>query len=133
MFVALPSAAKTKLVKFVCVGVINTVICLVIIYLLKWHQHWSDVNANLGGYLICICLGFALNGRWTFEESALNSRHLLGYFMVAAVAYLTNLFAVLVSINVLNVPSYYAQLIGVPAFTLTSFYLNKVFVFPRKY
>lgn len=129
MFVALRKVAPVELIKFASVGVLNTVIGLAIIYSLKWYLHWGDASANLVGYVVCIALGFVLNGRWTFAKSALNSRHLLGYLQVTAAAYLMNLFAVLMSIRVLDVAGDYAQLVGVPVFTLTSFILNKMFVF----
>lgn len=130
MFAALlKGGAPIELIKFASVGVLNTVIGLAIIYSLKWYLRWGDASANLVGYMVCIALGFVLNGRWTFGKSTLNSRHLLGYLLVAAAAYLMNLFAVLMSIRVLDVPGNYAQLAGVPVFTLTSFLLNKMFVF----
>jgi putative flippase GtrA len=129
MFAALRKGAPTELIKFASVGVVNTVIGLAIIYSLKWYMHWGDASANLVGYLVCIALGFVLNGRWTFGKPVLSSRHLLGYLLVAAVAYLMNLFAVLMSIRVLDVPGDYAQLVGVPVFTLTSYLMNKEFVF----
>lgn len=122
-------ADPIELAKFASVGVLNTVVGLAIIYSLKWYLHWGDAAANLVGYLICIALGFVLNGRWTFGRSALNTRHLVGYFLVAGTAYLTNLVAVLASIQVLNLPGDLAQLVGVPVFTLTSYLLNKIFVF----
>lgn len=122
-----------ELVKFAGVGVLNTVLGLAIIYALKWFLHWDDVAANLLGYSICIVLGFVLNGRWTFGMSALRVRHMLGYFLVAAVAYVANILTVLVSIHVLKLPGDLAQLTGVPVFTLTSFFLNKTFVFADKH
>ncbi len=121
-----------ELTKFAGVGLLNTVVGLAIIYSLKWYLQWGEVAANFVGYSICITLGFVLNGRWTFGQSALNLRHMVGYFLVAGIAYLANLIAVLVSIETLNFPGDLAQLVGVPAFTLTSYLLNKFFVFPVK-
>lgn len=129
MFAASHKGVSAELVKFASVGVLNTVLGLAVIYSLKWGLQWGDASANLAGYLVCILLGFVLNGRWTFGKSALKTRHLLGYLLVVAVAYLMNLGAVLLSIKVLDVPGDYAQLVGVPVFTLTSFLLNKMFVF----
>lgn len=123
-------ANSIELAKFASVGVLNTVVGLAIIYSLKWALLWGDVAANLTGYFICIGFGFVLNGRWTFGKSALNTRELVGYFLVAGVAYLMNLTAVLASIEVLNLAGDWAQLVGVPVFTLTSYLLNKIFVFP---
>jgi putative flippase GtrA len=130
MFAASHKSLPAELAKFASVGVLNTILGLVIIYALKWGLHWGEVSANLAGYSTCIFLGFVLNGRWTFGRSALKLRQLLGYLLVAGVAYLMNLLAVLGSISLLGLSGDYAQLVGVPAFTLTSFLLNKIFVFP---
>lgn len=129
MFAASHKGVSAELGKFASVGVLNTVLGLTVIYFLKWGLQWGDASANLAGYLVCIVLGFVLNGRWTFGKSVLKTRHLLGYLLVVVVAYLMNLGAVLLSIKMLDVPGDYAQLIGVPVFTLTSFLLNKIFVF----
>lgn len=129
MFAASHRWMSAELVKFASVGGLNTVLGLAIIYSFKWELQWGDASANLAGYLICILLGFVLNGRWTFGKSALMLRHFWGYFLVAAIAYLMNFCSVLLSIKVLDVPGDYAQLVGVPVFTLTSFVLNKWFVF----
>lgn len=132
MSAAAHKGVSAELVKFASVGILNTAIGLAVIYSLKWGLQWGDANANLVGYLICISLGFVLNGRWTFGRSTLKTGHLLGYLLVVAVAYLMNLFAVLMSIMVFDVPGDYAQLVGVPVFTLVSFLLNKLFVFSDK-
>ncbi len=129
MYAASPKGVSAELVKFASVGALNTVIGLTIIYSLKWRLQWGDASANLAGYLVCILLGFVLNGRWTFGKSALKPRHLMSYLLAIVVAYLMNLSAVMLSIEVMDVPADYAHLIGVPVFTLTSFLLNKIFVF----
>ncbi len=123
------TAVSAELMKFASVGVLNTAIGLAIIYSLKWGLQWGDASANLAGYLVCILLGFVLNGRWTFGKSVLKLQHLFGYLLVVGVAYLMNLGAVLLSIELLDMPGDYAQLVGVPVFTLASFLLNKMFVF----
>ncbi|MEY4468016.1 MAG: hypothetical protein RIR21_1809 [Pseudomonadota bacterium] len=133
MSVAWRKVDAIELAKFAVVGILNTALGLAIIYLLKWYLQWGDVAANLVGYLICIALGFLLNGRWTFGKSALDAGHLLGYFLVAFAAYLMNLIAVLASIEVLHLPGDLSQLLGAPVFTATSYFLNKAFVFSRKH
>ena len=129
MFAALRNGVSVELIKFASVGLLNTFLCLAIIYSLKWGLQWGDASANLAGYMVCIPLSFVLNGLWTFGNSALKPRHFLGYMLVAAMAYLMNLGAVLLSIKLLEVPGDFAHLVGVPVFTVTSFVLNKIFVF----
>jgi putative flippase GtrA len=125
--------APIEMAKFAGVGALNTVIGLAIIYSLKWYLHWGDAAANLVGYLVCIVLGFVLNGLWTFGRSRLTTGHLIGYFLVAGAAYLMNLMAVLTSIDLLNLPGDLAQLVGVPVFTITYYLLNRIFVFAGKH
>jgi Predicted membrane protein len=129
MLAALHKGLSAELVKFASVGVLNTIIGLAFIYSLKWGLQWGDASANFVGYLPGIFLGFVLNGRWTFGNPTLRTRHLLGYLLVVVIAYLMNLGSVLLCIQMLNIPGDYAQLLGVPVFTLTSFLLNKLFVF----
>lgn len=129
MFAALRRGPSIEMIKFAIVGVMNTVVGLAIIYSLKWYLHWSDASANLLGYLVCIALGFILNGRWTFGKSLLNLRHIRRYLLVVALAYQMNLSAVLMSIRLLEMSGDYAQLVGVPVFTITSYFMSKIFVF----
>jgi len=129
MFDVLHNKVLTMLVKFLSVGIVNTAIGLTIIYSLKWGMGWGDVGANLLGYTVCIFLGFLLNGRWTFGISKLKITHFFRYLLVMIVAYLMNLAVVLVSINMMNIHGDYAQLFGVPVFTLTSFFLCRIMVF----
>jgi putative flippase GtrA len=55
----------------------------------------------------------------------LKPRQLLGYLSVSAIAYMMNLGVVLLSIKVLEMDGDFAQLVGVPIFTLISFMLNQ--------
>jgi len=118
-----------EFLKFSMVGLFNTAITLFIIYSLKWYLYWSDVSANLVGYLVGISFGFFLNGRWTFGKLALNSKHLWGYLLATLFAYSINLCAVLISIKIIGIDGDFAHLVGMPVFTTTSFLLNKKFVF----
>ena len=117
------------MLKFAAVGAFNTALCLLIIYFLKWSLFWGDISANLVGYFFCVVIGFILNSFWTFSKSELNSRQFYGYIVVAVTAYIMNLISVLISIKIFQIQSDYAQLVGVPIFTITSFLLNKFFVF----
>jgi len=55
--------------KFVVVGVANTLIGLLAIYLCKWLLGFGDAVANISGYMIGLAVSFGLNRGWTFRHS----------------------------------------------------------------
>jgi putative flippase GtrA len=118
--------------RFLSVGVANTLIALLIIYAAKWFLHMGDVTANLCGYSVGLMVSFSLNSRWTFSYSGPQLHALTKFLLVALVAYAINLLTVMVAIRFFELNSYVAQVIGMPAYTLTSFFLNRHLVFRNK-
>jgi putative flippase GtrA len=117
------------LVRYLAVGVVNTVLGLLVIYALKRLAEVEDTTANLVGYCVGILFGFQLNKRWTFSHLGDNWLTLLRYVMVLSVAYITNLAVVLYAIEVLQINSYLAQTTGVVPFTIIGFLGSRYFVF----
>lgn len=115
--------------KFLSVGVINTVTALLIIYAAKWFFQFGDVAANACGYAIGLLVSFTLNSRWTFSYAG-PQLHALGKFLlVAFIAYAINLLTVVSAIYYFELNSYIAQALGIPPYTITSFFLSKYLVF----
>ena len=54
-------------VRFVLVGVLNTLSGLGVIYALKLLLSMNDVAANFVGYSVGLLIGYVLNARWTFS------------------------------------------------------------------
>ena len=119
--------------KFLSVGVLNTAIGLLIIYAAKWFLHLGDVAANACGYSVGLLLSFFLNSRWTFAYSGPQLRALTQFLLVTLVAYAVNLLTVVVAINYFGLNSYVAQAIGVPPYTVISFFLSKYLVFHTRH
>lgn len=109
------------LIKFVVVGVANTLVGLFLIYLGKWVLGFGDVVANTCGYSIGLALGFILNRRWTFRHSGPVIPALVRFSAIFILAYLGNLVTVLVAINSLAMNSYLAQASGILPYTVISF------------
>ena len=55
------------LVRFLLVGLFNTVCGLSIIFYLKWALNLGDVSSNLIGYLLGFYISFYMHGRWTYK------------------------------------------------------------------
>ena len=111
----MPSAT---FIRFLLVGIVNTITGLSVIYACKWFLGFDDVSANLSGYIVGLTVSFTLNSRWTFQYRGSVWPAVMRFLTVFLVAYATNLFVVLLLIEAFAVNSYLAQAIGVPPYTL---------------
>lgn len=118
-----------QFIRFLSVGVANTLVGLSIIYAAKWFLAAGDVVANASGYAVGLIVSFTLNSRWTFSYTGPRRAAALKFLGVAAVAYGMNLLTVITAIEMFRINAYVAQALGVPSYTLTSFLLSKYFVF----
>lgn len=117
------------LIRYLAVGVVNTVLGLLVIYAFKSMAEADDTTANLVGYCVGILFGFQANKRWTFSHLGDHWLTLLRYLIVLGVAYIANLTVVLYAIDVLRINSYFAQAAGVIPFTIIGFLGSRYFVF----
>lgn len=117
-----------QILRFATVGVINTLLTLAIIYLLM-HLGVDYRWANLAGYLVGFVVSFVLNRNWTFTHRG----HWLGSFarwvVVAAFAYAGNLATVVMLHQWLGIDAHFAQIGGMPVYTLLSYFGGRYFAF----
>ena len=73
--------------RFVVVGLANTMIGLAIIYLLKWLVGVGDTAANVGAYSLGLAASVLFNRNWTFYHSGAWLPALARFLLVFAVAY----------------------------------------------
>lgn len=114
--------------RFLSVGVLNLLFGLLVIYGAKWFLQWGDVAANALGYSAGLALSFTLNSRWTFGYRGARAPAAVKFVLVALLAYAVNLLTVLLALR-LDLNDYLAQALGVPPYTLASYFLNKYLVF----
>jgi putative flippase GtrA len=125
----LPSWIDTAL-KFAGVGVINTLLCVCVIFGLKSLAGVGDVPANVAGYMVGLSCSFLLNRNWTFAHNDHLWPALLRFLMVFGVSYLLNLAVVLGLIRA-GCNAYLSHLAGMPLYSV-AFYLGcRYYVFPR--
>lgn len=117
-----------QFLRYLGVGLVNTLVGLGTTYLAKWLLGWGDVSANAIGYAVGICVSFSLNRRWTFDHGGPAWRTFGLFLLVALGAWGANLATVMLAIHV-GVNSYLAQALGIPVYTITSFLANKYLVF----
>lgn len=115
--------------RYSCVGVINTLVGLGVIYAAKWFGGLGDPAANAIGYGVGISIGFAANRQWTFRDNGRFSSALPRYLVAVGLGYLLNLAAVLLLIESLSVNSYVAQGLGIAPYVVFVFLASRHFVF----
>lgn len=126
---ALPGWLGTAL-KFGGVGVVNTLLCLTVIFGLKSFGGVGDVPANVAGYIVGLYCSFLLNRSWTFTHGGSLWPSLLRFLLVFGLSYLLNL-AVVVGFIRAGGNHYFAHLAGMPLYSV-AFYLGcRYYVFPR--
>ncbi len=123
---SLKISINNSLVKFLTVGVINTLLSLLVIFGLKYFYSMSDFYANFIGYIVGLVCSFILNRKWTFNHSGSLLNAIVKFLLVFIVAYSINIMFVLALIK-LNVNSYFSHIMGIPVYTII-FYLGSKFI-----
>ncbi|MFK3790820.1 GtrA family protein [Pseudomonas piscis] len=115
--------------KFLLVGVLNTLTGLAAIYAVMYFTSLGPLTANAVGYAVGLAISFTLNSIWTFESTNPGRHSLPKYILCAAIAYLLNAASVLLALNVLKSNPYIAQLCGIVIYSTFMFIACKLFIF----
>jgi putative flippase GtrA len=118
-----------ELLRFLAVGVANTIVGLGTIYALKWFAGLGDIPANAVGYVVGLMLSFVLNRNWTFSDHGAWVPALMRFLVVFVVAYTANLGMMLQLRDRWHVDSYLAHAIAVVPYTMLFFLGSRLFVF----
>jgi putative flippase GtrA len=119
---------RSTFVKYVTVGLANTLCGLLIIYAMKFFAGASDVQSNVVGYAAGVVISFLLNRSWTFEFDGSNAYAFLRFAVVMMIAYALNLATVLAAIR-LGINAYVAQAIGIVPYTVFGYLASKYIAF----
>jgi putative flippase GtrA len=131
-----------QLVKYGLVGVLNTLLTAVIIWILLYILSDQDSHespsafvmfiANSTGYLAGLINSFILNRNWTFKSKSDWKFSLLRFLIAFAVCYCLQLGVVLWLNSVEMITSaYLCQLVGIVVYSVLNFFLNKYYAFGR--
>jgi len=133
--------------KFGIVGLGNTLLTLIIIWVMTEWLGYPAIPANISGYAVGIISSYFFNRQWTFKSSVGWKKSAIRFFMVCAICYFIQ-FIVLVTLNryypenpplyaffkpvlaVLKIsPSYYIHIFAMVFYTLLNFVFNKFYTF----
>ena len=117
--------------RFPVVGLINTCVGLLVIYLSKWAG-FDDVASNFIGYSFGFVVSFFLNKNWTFSHEGEALSAALKFLVVTVLAYVSNLLVVVFLIDVAGLNGFIAQAAAVPVYAFMTYFGYRRFVFPER-
>ena len=121
-----------QLIRFGIVGVINTLITLIVIYVLQELLHVKYTVANLAGYIAGVINSFFWSKLWVFKKLNSNFMREAVLFLVSfGICYGIQFVALLVLVEVLHLADTWAQLVSMVVYTLCNFTLNKCITFKK--
>ena len=139
-----------QLFKYGIVGVLNTLVCAIIIWLMmnfvfqiKGDREASSMAisiSNITGYIAGFICSFVFNRTWTFRSRGNWKIQFLKFAGAFLICYIPQLLLVMVLNRYANIPSlqfyeytvtsaYICQLIGMVFYTLLNFLFNKYYTF----
>ena len=133
--------------KFGVVGVGNTLLTLIIIWVMTKWGGCSAVISNLTGYTTGLISSYLFNKIWTFKSEVGWKKSAIRFFLVFAICYAVQLGVLLVLnryfienpplyaffspvLHILNIdPPFYNHLFAMVFYTLLNFVINKFYTF----
>jgi len=116
--------------KYAVVGLGNTLLTMVVIYVMMKWLHCREGLSNITGYVAGLLNSFVWNKQWTFKESTTSWRKgVLRFALAFAVCYLLQWSLVTFLNGYLDIDHYYNHLIGMVFYTVLNFVLNKIYTF----
>jgi putative flippase GtrA len=122
-----------QFLKYGIVGVCNTLITAVVIWILMKCTPATDVEANAVGYIAGLINSFVLNKKWTFHSKGRWTSGAVKFLVVFAVCYMIQLgFLVFILEPYLDIDPFYKQLLAMGLYTVINFIMNKFYTFNHK-
>jgi putative flippase GtrA len=120
-----------QFLKYLKVGVINTLCSLVIVYVLLFFEY-DPYKSNLIGYIYGVFQSFFLNKAYAFSVEKLTSRHFASFILAFIFAYTSNLILLWVLIELLNLNIYFSQFLCMGIYAVVFFLTLKLRDFDGK-
>ena len=114
--------------RFVCVGLMNTIISLLVYYALKSiGVHY--IIATILGYIVSSISGYILSKIWVFKNKEDKKKSIFRYYILYSSSLLLNVLLMAFQVQILGLSDNIAPLITVVFTTLYNYYFSKKIVF----
>lgn len=121
--------AITQFIKFGVVGIFNTIITAIVIWLLLDIAHLNDFISNLSGYIVGLINSFIWNRCWTFASKSKIGYSAIKFLVSFLFCYVIQWGIVLLLTNISDINTYYCHLFGMVIYTIMNFLINKYYTF----
>lgn len=119
---------NTLFIKYLLVGVANTIIGFGIIFIMMFCGFSPEVS-NLVGYIVGIFVSYVLNKYFTFKKNKKSKKEFFKFALSMLIAYLLNFLTLLICYRILNIDKYLSQIIAGVIYTLSGFIFSKFYAF----
>ena len=120
-----------QFIKFSIVGVANTIVNLVVLYILTEFFGIYYIFSAVFAFLIAVTNSFLINKVWTFNEKLghkISSRY-PKFIFVSVIALIINLIVLYVLVEFFGIWYILAQIFGISTNLLINFFGNKIWTF----
>ena len=117
-----------SLLKYLCVGIVNSILGYAIIFILIYVGVIAEIS-NFLGYFIAIFVSFYLNKYFTFNNGVKNKLQILKFMFSMVISYILNLIVMSFSYRIIEINAYISQILGGFVYTFTGYLLSKNWVF----
>lgn len=119
----------TQFLKFSFVGVLNTLITLLAIWLCVNILSTSHYVANVMGYVFGVTNSYFLNKIWTFNNKSKVGVTFLKFIGVFGFTYLIQFSVLSLLLNFSKIDPFACQILAMITYTILNFVINKKFTF----
>lgn len=122
---------SSTFLRFVLVGISNTLIGMSIIYFAWRFLHLGDLFSNMLGYAVGFVWSYAMNRWWTFQHSGPVSQSLARFVLVCACAYCANLLVLFALRHEMGQASFLPHVAGMVVYTIMGYLGSRFFAFKK--
>jgi putative flippase GtrA len=117
-----------QILKYLLVGIINTIVGYGIIFFLMFVGVSPEVS-NIVGYAVGISVSYVLNKIYTFQSKAHPKKEFPKFVLSLLASYTLNFLTLVLCIHILKINPYISQIISGAVYTLSGFVFLKYFAF----
>jgi putative flippase GtrA len=120
-------ASRTQLIKFCCVGILNTIVGYGAFFILVNYLFY--LVALLIAHIIGMIQSYIWNKYWIFKTKKFNLGEFIKFNLIYIVVFVVNAVALFVFVDIIHVNPKLSQLLLLPIITIFTFFGQKLWTF----